>query len=236
MRRGAAAAFLANRVAVVGVLSALCGWSSPALAQSADPAPARFDVGIGALWIGQQALGTKAAMETTGAGATRALFNASSGLASASGVAGRIGLRVTRGFAAEAEASYLKPQLRVALTGDAEDAAAVTATETVQQFTIGGGALWYPPIRRWSSRFAPFATAGGGYLRQLHDQATLVETGRFYYVGGGFSALLVAGGHFHAKGLGVRADVRALIRSKGVAFDGGSETSPAAGVSAFVRF
>ena len=42
--------------------------------------------------------------------------------------------------------------------------------------------------------------------------------------------------HFHTKGAGLRFDVSALIRSQGVAFDDGAKTSPAAGVSAFVRF
>lgn len=207
-----------------------------AFAQPAGPPRTRFEVGIVSLWIGQQPLGTKTATETTGAGSTLSLFSSSSELASASGVAGRIGVRVTRSFVAEAEASYLKPQLRIAISGDAEGAAAVTATETIQQFTIGGGVLWYLPNRGWTPRVAPFAMAGGGYLRQLHDQATLVETGRFYQFGGGATYLLVSGRHFHTKGIGARVDVRALIRSRGVAFDGGGHTSPAFGVSAFVRF
>ena len=38
------------------------------------------------------------------------------------------------------------------------------------------------------------------------------------------------------KGAGVRVDVRAFVRSKGVAFDDGAKTSPAAGASLFVRF
>jgi hypothetical protein len=208
----------------------------PVFAQSPDPPRPRFEAGIGSLWIGQQPLGTRAASETTGAGGSTPLFSTSSDLASAAGIDGRIGVRVTRSLVAEADASYLKPQLRVAIGGDLEGAAAVTATETVHQFTIGGGVLWYLPNRAWTRRFAPFAMAGGGYLRQLHDQGTLVDTGRYYQVGGGVTYLLASRGHFHTKGIGARADVRALIRSKGVAFDGGGHTSPAFGVSAFVRF
>ena len=40
---------------------------------------------------------------------------------------------------------YGHPELRVAISGDSEGAAAVTAVDTVQQFTIGGGAVWYLP-------------------------------------------------------------------------------------------
>lgn len=221
------------------VLVALCGagmlQAPAAFAQSPDPPASRIDVGVGMLWAGRQPLGDKAATETTAAGGSLALFNASSELAGAAGFAARIGVRITRSLAVEAEGSYLKPPLRIALSGDSEGAAATTATETVQQFMIGGDALWYFRIRR-TVRVAPFALAGGGYLRQLHEQATLVDTGRFYQVGGGVSIMLVTAGHFHTKGVGARVDVRALVRSGGVAFDGGSKTSPAAGVSAFVRF
>ena len=31
----------------------------------------------------------------------------------------------------------------------------------------------------------PFVTAGGGYLRQLHEGLTVIEEGRVFYVGGG---------------------------------------------------
>jgi hypothetical protein len=219
----------------LGVICVLCACSS-ALAQSAAPPAWRVDGGVGVLWIGRQALGDTAATETTASGGKAALFTSSSELAAAAGMDGRVGVRLTRSLVAEAEVSYLKPQLRIAISGDSEGAAPVTATETVQQFTLGGGVRWYLPGRVWSPRFAPFATAGGGYLRQLHEQATLVDTGRYYQVGGGVSALIARGGRFHTKGFGARFDARAVIRSKGVAFDGGSKTSPAAGVAIFVRF
>ena len=112
----------------------------------------------------------------------------------------------------------------------------MTASETIQQFTIGGNVRWMLPGRRWSPRLAPFALGGGGYMRQLHDQATLLETGHFYQFGAGVETLLVARRRFPSRGVGARADVRAIIRAKGVAFDGGSKTSPAAGASVFVRF
>lgn len=220
---------------VLGVLCALCGCASSAAAQSADPG-ARFHLGIGVIWDGRQPLGDNIAKETTAAGGAATLFSTSSELAGAAGAAARLGVRLTRSLVAEAEASYLKPELRIAISGDAENAAAVTALDTTQQFTIGGGVVWYLPGRRWSPRFAPFATAGGGYLRQLHEQNTFLQTGRYYQLGGGLSTLLVTEPHVHIKGVGIRADLRALVRSKGVVFDGGSKTSPAADVSLFVRF
>ena len=186
--------------------------------------------------MGTESLGSKTATETTGSGAATPLFNTSSELGSAFGVEGRIGVRVARSLVAEADASYLKPQLRIATSADTEAAAPVTATETVEQFTIGGGVLWYLPGGHRSPRFAPFLMAGAGYLRQLHEQGTLVGAGSFYQAGGGANLLLMSTRRFHTRGVGARVDLRALIRSKGIAFDGGSTMSPAAGVSAFVRF
>ena len=228
MTRVKTAAFLLAGIAILQ--------TPAAFAQQADPPKARFEVGMGSLWIGRQPLGSKSATETTGAGTTLTLFTASSELASAAGLAGRIGVRLTRSLVAEAEASYLEPQVRIAIGGDFEGASPVTATETVQQLTIGGGVRWNFSNRHWTPRFTPFAMAGGGLLRQLHERGTLLETGRYYQVGGGATYLLVPGRHFHTKGIGARVDAAALVRSKGVAFDGGSKTSPAVGVSAFVRF
>jgi hypothetical protein len=205
-----------------------------ALAQTSGPAP-RVELGFGVQWDASQQLGSNLAVETTGTGSSLTLFNSSSELASAAGISGRVGVRVYRSLVAEAEASYLKPQLRVSVSGDYENANPVTATETVQQFTIGANLVWYVHNRHWP-RLAPFALGGGGYLRQLHDPATLVQAGHFYQFGGGVSYSLVTTPHFHMKDIGVRADVRALVRAGGVAFDGGSATSPAAGVGAFVRF
>ena len=220
--------------ALIVLAAAMLLPASSAFAQ-ADPPAYRVDVGIGVVGIGRQSLGDKATTETTASGDSLALFHAASELGGAPGIGAHVGVRVTRALVVEADASYVKPQLRIALSGDSEGAAAVTATEDVQQFTIGGGILWYLPVRT-PPRLAPFVTGGGGYLRQLHERATLVETGRYYQFGGGVSLLLVTGRHFHTKGIGARAEARAMVRARGVAFDGGSKTSPAAGVSMFVRF
>jgi hypothetical protein len=220
-------------VASLAVCCALFAWSSPAFAQS-DPPPSRLELGVGVRWIGSEPLGTRPANETTGSGGTSPLFNTTSELSAAAGIDGRVGVRVFRSLVAEAEGAYLKPELRIAVSADAEGAAPVTATETIQQFTIGGNAVWYFPMGH--SRVAPFAIGGGGYLRQLHASGTFADTGSFYHAGGGVSTLLGPGGRWHTKGIGIRADVQAFIRSNGVSFDHASKASLAAGASFFVRF
>jgi hypothetical protein len=206
-------------------------------AQSRTPAArGRVEVSVGTLWIGHQALGETVANETTGTGSTFRLFTSSSDLAARAGFEGRIAVRVSRSLEAEVNASYAKPQLNISLADDVENATALAATETLQQVTVGAGVVWYLPIRSRTGRLAPFVSGGGGYLRQLHEGATLLETGRFYQVGGGVKYLLFDRARGTVKGFGVRLDARAVLRAGGVAFDDTATAAPAAGVSAFVRF
>jgi hypothetical protein len=184
-------------VTTLGVLCAL-GCSSNAFAQS-EPA-SRLELGVGVRWIGTEQLGAKSATETTGSGGRSTLFSTTSELAGAAGIEGRVGVRLSRALLVEAEGAYLKPELRIAISADAEGAAPVTATEAIQQFTIGGDVVWYLPVHRWSpawrrSRSAAPDTCGSSTIR-----ATLVDTGGFYHVGGGVSMLFTSGGRWHTKG------------------------------------
>ena len=224
------------RVSLLTAMGVL-GLSAPAAqAQSAArPEPGRFEFAVGPLWVGRQTLGASDATLTTGVGGTLPLFSTSTELSSMAGIEARIGVRVTRALEAEASASYGKPHLRTAIGNDTENAASVTATDAMQQFTVGGGVLWYLP-RRGASRLAPFLTGGAAYLRQLHEDATLVATGKMSQFGGGVKYLLRARDRNRLKGVGVRIDARAVLRSKGIAFDDRQHFSPAAGASLFVRF
>ena len=161
------------------------------LAQPATgPEPGRVELGIGRTWIGRETVGSGDATETTSSGGALSLFSTSTELAAGSGFEGRVGIKLTRAFELEASGAYAVLHLRTQISGDFENAVSVTATETVQQFTVGGGLLWY--VRHHQAqpaRVAPFLMAGGGYLRELHEGSVLVETGRFYAVGGGVKFL-----------------------------------------------
>ena len=208
-----------------------------AAAQPLPPAgPGWLEVSLGTLWIGQLALGSNDANETTPGGGNLKLFSTSTELAGVAGLDARVGVRLLRSLDAEVEASYGKPNLNVSISSDFENAAAVTATEKLQQFTVGAGAVWYLPFHLRSSRLSPFVFGGAGYLRQVHEERTSVETGQYYHVGGGVKWLLVARPSGLVNSVGVRVDVRAMVRRKGIAFDDGGHASPAIGASAFVRF
>jgi hypothetical protein len=212
--------------------------STAAATATAQPAavPGRLELSAGILWAGAQSLGSRDANLTTPMGSTLRLFSSSSDLLAAAGFEGRIGVKLTRAIDAEALFAYSTPQLRTRVSGDTENGSAVAAAETVQQYQAGGGVIWYVRSRRAAANVQPFVAASAGYLRQLHEAATLVDTGQTYSFGGGAKLLVASRPRKTLKTVGLRLDVRALVRSKGIAFDGRRSLSPALGASVFVRF
>ena len=223
-----------RRLVAAGVCAAACVLSASTVrAQSADDR-GRMEVSVGVMWTGAISLGTVAATEPSPSGPFT-LFSTSTELAAAPGVEARIGVRLTPVLEVEASSSYGRPQLRTAITGDAENGAPTTASDTLQQYTIDGAAVINVTRWRIAGRATPFVLAGAGYMRQLHEGNTLVVPGQTYFAGGGIKYLLRARAH-GLKGIGIRADARALMRRNGVAFDSSIRTSPVVAASLFVRF
>jgi hypothetical protein len=226
-----------SRIGAIVLCLVSVGLVRPAAAQSVPATgPGRIEVSAGALWFAHQALGSTDANETTPGGSSLKIFATTSDLASVAGVEGRIAVRLLRSLEAEVEASYGTPRLNVTISNDFENAAPVTATEVVEQFTVGAGVVWYLPFRSWASRLAPFVTAGGGQLRHRHEQRTLLEIGQYYQVGGGVKVLLFSRPRGFVNAIGARVDARAVVRRDGVSFDDRAHTAPAVGIAAFVRF
>jgi len=220
---------------VCSIAMLLC--ASPAIAQSSSPVGAesgRLDLTIGMVWIGRAEIGTRDADETTGTGGTFRLFSSSTTLTSASGLEGHLGFRLMPRLEVEASASCAKPRVEKRVDNDFETSnAPLTLADTIEQFTIGGAALWYLRLPRLGNRV--FLRGGAGYLRQLEHEGTLAVTGRTYDVGGGMKfGLLSRTGWW--KGIGVRLDARAVVRQKGVTLDNRAHASPAVGAALFVRF
>lgn len=210
--------------------------ASPVAAQPASSIPGRLELGAGLLWIGGQPLGSRDANLTTGTGSTLRLFSSTSDLRPVTGFEGRVGVKLTRAVEGEVVASYATPRLRTRVSNDTENSAGATATESVQQYNVGAGVVWYALTPRAGARARPFVTAGASYLRQLHEAATLVVTGQTYYIGGGAKLLIVSRPRTALKVIGVRLDARAVVRTKGITFDGRRSISPAVGASLFARF
>ena len=224
------------RATLIALLLVLAGHVPRAVAQPIGPVAGRLELAAGLLWAGGQPLGSRDANLTTGTGSTLRLFSSTSELAAAAGFEAHVGVRVTRAFDVEASASYATPELRTRVSNDVENSAGATLSESVKQYTVGAGVLWYVPLRKSSSRVRPFVIGGAAYLRQLHEAATLVATGQTYHLGGGAKVLLASRLRKTIKAVGVRLDARAIVRTRGITFDGRRSISPAAGASLFVRF
>jgi hypothetical protein len=199
-----------------------------ALAQTTD---GRYEVAAGVRVVGPESLGKVDATETTGSGGTFRLFSADSRLDALLGFEARLGVRLSRAVRIEAAGSYGASDLSIALSSDSENAAAITATERIAQFTIEGAVVM--DLARWhvGAQGTPFISAGAGYVRALHDDRILVDEGVLWHAGGGVNVILRSS---PGTALGLRLDGRALFQS-GVVTDG-IHASPLLGASAFLRF
>lgn len=220
-----------TRVAIIAtVVLALLGAGAASAGAQSSGSPGRVEIAIGAVWMGHTPLTTGDANETTPTGGAFRLFTTSTTLGAMTGAEVHVGLHIGRRLEVFGAGTYGKRQLRIAATDDTENAAPVTATERLEQFTFTGGALWF--LSR--SRLAPFISAEAGNLRELHAEQTLVESGRVYMLGGGVTILFstLRGGDL---GIGARIDARAALRSKAFLLDT-ARITPTLGLSMFVWF
>ena len=130
----------------------------------------------------------------------------------------RVGWRVWRAVYAEATGGLGRHTIEASIHDDFEQAPAVTVSASLMQIAIEGGALVeVARLPMPGGRLVVFGAGGGGYLRQVHEDRVLVETGSTTYVGGGVkwrtSTARPAG---ITQRLLLRADVRLVTRRGGV--------------------
>jgi hypothetical protein len=130
----------------------------------------------------------------------------------------RVGWRVWRAVYAEATGGLGRNTIEARIHDDIEPAPATTVSASLLQITIeGGGLVELARVPMPSGRLVVFATGGGGYLRQVHEDRILVETGSTIYGGAGVKWRTVAAqprGIAHR--LLLRGDVRLVTRGGGV--------------------
>lgn len=191
------------------------------LAPSAAAAQPRLDITASGAWWEGYDLGSQRATLTgpqTPTGSPVTFFDTDTTIRSGPGAELRLGWRVFRGVYAEATSGLGVNTIETRVHGDIEDAPAITVSSTLTQITIEGGALVELPTWRLArGKLVPFATGGGGYLRQVHEDRVLIETGRTLYVGGGvkWHAAAVQPKGFVQR-LVVRGDARFVSRTGGV--------------------
>lgn len=208
----------------------------PSFAQEAPALqPHRVTVNAGVMWSGTYDVGNATArLRGNGAGSSTApfaLFTADSRLSTAMAPEFRVGFAVTRRLAIEGGASFTRPRIGIAISGDAEAPAQELIGEKLDQYQIDGRVTWQLPMH--AGRLAPFASIGAGYLRQLHEDRALAETGRIYYAGGG-ARYWLRGGRGTSTAVGVRADARVNVRQGGIDFENRMRTYPTVTLSMFI--
>ncbi len=234
LRQGYGGQALGRAVVICLVVFAV---TVPARAQSSPELRAHhITIDAGLLWLAGYDVGTATAqLRGNGSGLSAppfTLFTANSHLKSTIAPALRVGVALTPRIALEGGASFSSPRIGVDITADAEAPPQQLAGETLQQYIFDGAITWQLPVSM-GSRLALFVSGGGGYLRQLHEERTLGETGQVYYTGAG-ARYWLRGGHGASKALGLRGDVRVNVRRKGIDFEDKMRTYPTFSIFLFV--
>ena len=213
--------------------------AAPAAAQSRDERPAhRLEASLGGFWIGGASMGELDAelrANQVPAGPFT-LFTTSSRMAAAPGFDGRLAFWLTRSLAVEAGFSFTQPELRTRIADDIEDAPDLTVSERIDQYVIDVSAVWLIDALTIGRRAVPFVSGGAGYLRQLHEGRTLVETGQAYNVGGGLRYWLLLRDAGFVRALGVRADARLYVLVNGIQLEDRPRSHGALSGSVFFTF
>jgi hypothetical protein len=211
----------------------------PALAQVVADRPVhRFEASVGGLWLGGAALGSgDAALRRNSLPVDEfPLFSADTSVEASPGFDGRVAFWLTRAFALEAGFVMMRPVVQTSITGDIEEAEGLTLEEKLDQYFFEASAVLLLERFRLGDRTIPFVSGGAGYLRQLHEGQTLVESGQVYHVGGGIRHWLRLSDRGFLRAAGVRADARAYFLVNGFALDDDPRPHGAFSGSLFLTF
>jgi hypothetical protein len=169
-------------------------------------------------------------------GAPFALFQTDARLGWAAAYSTRVAVRLTNSLQLEASGSLRPGTLTVSIRGDSEEAASATLRESVRQLVFEGSIVSHIRARPLGPRYVPFVTLGAGRFWDIHEGDRLAEVGHHVFVGAGVKRVLRTRPKSRAKALGLRADVRLVVRDGGGGLDDNVHVFPAIGGSVFVRF
>jgi hypothetical protein len=222
----------------LALIVAVGAWR-PALAQlPPDPPVHRFEASIGGMWLTGAALGAgDAELRRNSLPADEfALFSADTRMEASPGFDARVAFWLTRSLALEAGAVVLRPMVQTSVSGDIEEVDDLTLEEQVDQYFIEGSAVLLLERFRIGERTIPFVSGGAGYLRQLHEGQTLVESGQVYHVGGGIRHWLRLRDTGFLRAAGLRADARAYFLVNGFSIEDRARPHGAVSGSVFLTF
>ena len=235
--------------AVAGAAGARQTTPSPAHKPRVAKEPGRrhsFDLSLSLVVLGPSDLGSRAATLTpnqSGSTTPYTLFDSSARLQASPGFDVRLGYAVTRELAVEGGMTYSRPGVSLTIGGDAENAEGFTSNaEHLSQYSFDATVrIRLKPLAFHSGRGRPFVAAGAGYLRQLHEGATVVDTGVLYHFGAGLIYILQSRPirllpGLTMQGMGLRADVRANVAAGGFSLDDRNRIFAGASGGVYVGF
>ena len=215
----------------------IAAWPDTAGAQEAPALRAHhFTLGGGAVWSGGYDIGERTAQLRGNAAGAEAppftLFTSDSRNTPAASPELRVGFAVTRLVALEFGLTMSQPHVEVAIAGDAEAPRQLLSGEKLEQYLFGGNVTWQLPLEI-NKRLAPFASGGVAFLRQLHEDRTLAETGQIYHAGGG-ARYFLKGGYGTDRLFGLRGEARVNLRRNGIDFENKMRIYPTLSLSVFI--
>lgn len=210
----------------------------PAAQTAADRPVHRFEATAGALWMNGASLGSDDAVlrgNQIPPGDFR-LFSTDTRAGAVPGFDARVGYWLTRSISVEGGFVFARPELRTRITSDAENAEALTVEERLDQYFIDASVVVLMNALRIGERTVPFVSGGLGYLRQLHEGGTLVETGQVYHGGAGVRHWLRQRDAGFIRALGLRVDGRVYVLADGARLEDRPRTHGAISGGLFVTF
>ena len=199
------------------------------------PHAGSWEIGGGVIWTGGFT-GPTSSAELTRNGETSGgfdLFTAAGEMKGGAGVNARLGVFVSRKVAIEGGFRFSQPTVNYRLSGDAEEAAETTATETLSRYVFTGSLLVH--LRRMGPgvSMVPFIAGGAGYVRDLHDGNELMETGTEFH---GVAGLKYWFNATAQRRFGIRGEAGVSMTDGGFDFSDKSRVVPIASASLVYLF
>jgi len=225
------------RVVVISGL-AIGLWVAGAQAQTPPPQDARrLVVSAGLVAARGYAIGARSAdlrRNSTTSADPFPLFRSESTIDGAAGFDLRVAYPLSRAVSVEAAATFSRPSLGVRVFQDSEGTLETRVSESIDQYTIEVSGLWQLPGRPFGTKARPYAIGGAGYLRQLHEDRVLVETGQLGFGGGGVQYWLRSNAGKRA--VGIRGEACAVFRTRGIDFEEKRRVYPRLSALALIGF
>jgi hypothetical protein len=226
MKRAVCTVVLTSAIAAIPALV-----DAQVYVRSDRPRLGTVEVSGGGTWAGGQDLtGAAATLTVNPAGGRTSFeqFDSDPTLDPAFGVQGTVAVYLTRALAIEGGVQFSRPELKVRLSNDFEDAPDVTASTMISTYVFTGSLVYHFGS---SGRTVPFIAAGAGHLRDVHTSNELVETGTEFHGNAGIKMWFD-----RRRKLGLRAEGGLSVRDGGFSFEDERRTVPTAAVSLLYLF